>query len=130
MSAPICSLAMQLVGAAPPAPEVAVVHAPLALLPAPFPAASFRKAAEAATAFNTLIAAVAADGAYLQQTLAPAAEYDDFTVRRTWMSLRSFQMSPHVLCTCAKVTHQGSWSRLVLWAYRLSHALHAHSPFR
>lgn len=72
---------MQLVGAGPPAPEAAVVHAPLAVLPAPFPAASFRKACDAAVAFNTLIAAVAADSEYLQRTLAPAAEYDDFTVR-------------------------------------------------
>lgn len=58
-----------------------MVHAPLAVLPAPFPAASFRKACDAAVAFNTLIAAVAADSEYLQRTLAPAAEYDDFTVR-------------------------------------------------
>jgi glutathione synthase len=57
-----------------------VVHAPLAVLPAPFPAASFTKACNAATAFNSLIAAVAADSEYLQRTLAPAAEYDDFTV--------------------------------------------------
>lgn len=73
--------ASQLVGVGPPAPEAAVVHAPLAVLPAPFPAASFRKACEAATAFNSLIAAVAADSEYLQRTLAPAAKYDDFTVR-------------------------------------------------
>jgi glutathione synthase len=72
---------MQLVGAGPPAPEAAVMHAPLAVLPAPFPAASFRKACGAALAFNSLIAAVAADSEYLQRTLAPAAEYDDFTVR-------------------------------------------------
>ena len=58
-----------------------MVHAPLAVLPAPFPAASFRKACDAAVAFNSLIAAVAADSEYLQRTLAPAAEYDDFTVR-------------------------------------------------
>jgi glutathione synthase len=69
------------VGAGPPAPEAAVVHAPLAVLPAPFPTASFRKACDAALAFNSLIAAVAADSEYLQRTLAPAAEYDDFTVR-------------------------------------------------
>ncbi len=75
------SPAVQLVGAGPPAPEAAVVHAPLSVLPAPFPAASFAKAAEAAPAFNSLIAAVAADSAYLQETLAPAAEFDDFTAR-------------------------------------------------
>lgn len=71
----------QLVGAGPDAPEAAVVHAPLSVLPAPFPEGSFRKACDAAPAFNALIAAVAADSEYLQRTLAPAAEYDDFTVR-------------------------------------------------
>ena len=69
-----------MVGAGPGAPEAAVVHAPLAVLPAPFPAASFAKACAAAPVFNALIAAVAADSEYLQATLAPAAEYDDFTV--------------------------------------------------
>ena len=33
-------------------------------------------------AFNTLMDRVAADGKYLEATLAAAAEYDDFTVRR------------------------------------------------
>ncbi len=56
------------------------MHAPLSALPAPFPEGSFRKACAAAPAFNALIAAVAADSEYLQRTLAPAAEYDEFTV--------------------------------------------------
>jgi len=70
-----------LVGAGPDAPPAAVMHAPLSVLPAPFPEASFHKAVSAAAPFNTLIAAVAADSAYLQETLAPAAEFDDFTAR-------------------------------------------------
>ena len=33
----------QVVGASPPAEDVSVVHAPIAVLPAPFPEASFHK---------------------------------------------------------------------------------------
>lgn len=57
------------------------MHVPISALPTPFPAASFAKAVAVAPVFNQLIAAVAADAAYLQRTLAPAAEYDDFTAR-------------------------------------------------
>ena len=69
-----------MVGAGPGAPEAAVMHAPLAVLPTPFPAGAFQRARDAAAPFNTLTDRVAADGAYLQSTLAAAAQYDDFTV--------------------------------------------------
>lgn len=69
-----------------------MVHAPLSVLPAPFPAASFRKACDAAPAFSLLIAAVAADSDYLQRTLAPAAEYDDFTVSCRAGALSTLQL--------------------------------------
>ncbi len=59
----------------------ALVHAPLAVIPVPFPRGSFEKARGAMTVFNALIDRVAADGAYLRRTLRPAAEFDDFTVR-------------------------------------------------
>lgn len=68
-----------LVGAGADAHPCAVMHAPLSVLPMAFPAASFAKALAVAPAFNTLIAAVASDFEYLQRTLAPAAEFDDFT---------------------------------------------------
>ena len=58
----------------------AVVHAPLAVVPVPFPRASFEQAYAAAPVFNALIDRVARDGAYLRRTLQPAAEFDDFTV--------------------------------------------------
>ena len=59
---------------------VALVHAPLAVHPTPFPLASFEKACRAAEPFNKLVDRVAADSGYLQATLAPAARVDDFTV--------------------------------------------------
>lgn len=73
------------------------MHAPLSVLPAPFPEASFHKAVSAAAPFNTLIAAVAADSAYLQETLAPAAEFDDFTVRSLWSSVCHLSLLPHLV---------------------------------
>ena len=58
----------------------ALVHAPLAVVPVPFPRRSFEQAYAAAPVFNALVDAVARDGAYLRATLRPAAEFDDFTV--------------------------------------------------
>lgn len=52
----------------------------MAVMPTPFPRASFTKAKRAAIVFNTLIDRVSRDDSYLQKTLALAAEYDDFTV--------------------------------------------------
>ena len=71
---------MQVVGAGAGTPEGAVIHAPLAVLPTPFPRDAFRRAYDAAAAFNMLTDRVAGDGAYLQSTLAAAAQHDDFTV--------------------------------------------------
>ena len=56
------------------------MHAPLTVLPAPFPRGSFEKAKAAMELFNTLIDRVSRADDYLQSTLRPAAEYDDFTV--------------------------------------------------
>ena len=61
-------------------PSVGIVHAPLAVMPMPFPRASFMKAKRAATVFNKLIDRVSLDAQYLQSTLAAAAQFDDFTV--------------------------------------------------
>ena len=59
---------------------LATMHAPLTVLPAPFPRDSFEKAKSAMEVFNKLIDKVAQDDEYLQATLRSAAEYDDFTV--------------------------------------------------
>ena len=61
-------------------PSVGIVHAPLAVMPMPFPRASFMKAKRAATVFNKLIDRVSLDAQYLQSTLAAAAKFDHFTV--------------------------------------------------
>jgi hypothetical protein len=73
---------LQVYGAGLADPEVAVVHAPLALLPARYPRGAFLAAKAAATTFNSLVDAVAGDDAYLAATLEPAARHDAFTVRR------------------------------------------------
>ena len=62
-------------------PACALVHAPLTVLPTPFPADSFARAKAAMTVFNLLMDAVSRDADYLQRTLAKAAQHDDFTVR-------------------------------------------------
>ncbi|WIA42733.1 hypothetical protein OEZ86_008676 [Tetradesmus obliquus] len=71
-------LVVGLGGTAPPA---ALIHAPLSLLPVAFPASRFQQAKAAMTTFNTLIDRVAADEAYLFDTLALAGQQDDFTGR-------------------------------------------------
>ena len=71
---------MQIVGAGISEKPLATMHAPLTVLPAPFPRKSFDKAKAAMQLFNTLIDRVSQDDQYLQTTLRPAAEYDDFTV--------------------------------------------------
>ncbi|KAK9802971.1 hypothetical protein WJX73_001532 [Symbiochloris irregularis] len=58
---------------------VALVHAPVAVLPTPFPRASFEKAQRAMQAFNLVTDRITRDPTYLQQTLASAAALDKFT---------------------------------------------------
>jgi len=57
----------------------AVVHAPFSLLPTAYPRDAFEKGVAAAPLFNTLMDAIASDTTYLQEVLATAALYDDFT---------------------------------------------------
>ena len=71
---------MQLVGAGDELRPRAAIHAPLSVLPVPFPRASFDKAKAAMRIFNKLIDRVSRDGAYLKATLQAASEFDDFTV--------------------------------------------------
>ena len=58
----------------------ALVHAPLSVFPVSYPRASYEKSQAAMPVFNSLIDRISRDSEYLQQTLAPAAEFDDFTV--------------------------------------------------
>ncbi len=71
---------MQLVGLGDDGRPRAAVHAPISVLPVPFPRDSFEKAKKAMQIFNTLIDRVSRDGAYLRSTLRAAAEFDEFTV--------------------------------------------------
>eukprot|EP00775_Hariotina_reticulata_P013551 gene13551-13678_t len=71
-------LVVGLGGTAPPA---ALIHAPLSLLPVAFPDSRFEQAKAAMQAFNVLIDRVAADEAYLTDTLTKAAKQDSFTCR-------------------------------------------------
>lgn len=66
-------------GAGLDSPASAVVHAPLALLPTPYPRGPFEQAVQAAPIFNILMDAIAAEDEYLQSVLAAAAVQDDFT---------------------------------------------------
>ncbi|KAK9917481.1 hypothetical protein WJX75_004845 [Coccomyxa subellipsoidea] len=59
----------------------ALTHAPISVVPVPFPKDSFEKARAAMHVFNQLIDRVSSDGEYLQRTLQPAAEFDDFTAK-------------------------------------------------
>ncbi|CAL8463402.1 g2936 [Coccomyxa elongata] len=59
----------------------ALTHAPISVVPVPFPRDSFEKARAAMQVFNKLIDRVSRDGEYLQHTLQPAAEFDDFTAK-------------------------------------------------
>ena len=74
------TIILQIFGAGLSEKPLATMHAPLTVLPAPFPRKSFDKAKAAMQVFNTLIDRVSQDDEYLQTTLQPAAEYDDFTV--------------------------------------------------
>jgi Eukaryotic glutathione synthase, ATP binding domain len=82
------------------APEAAVVHAPVSVLPTPFPRRSFTQAVAAMPAFNSLIDRVSRDEQYLHQTLAPAAQYDDFTVR--YCNKKQHRSSS--VCACRALT--------------------------
>lgn len=70
-----------IVGAGIADKPLATIHAPLTVLPTQFPRGSFAKAKAAMQLFNTLIDRVSQDEEYLQTTLRPAAEYDDFTAK-------------------------------------------------
>jgi glutathione synthase len=63
------------------AQEGTLTHAPLSLLPTPFPAAAYAQAMRLAAPFGELMAAVAADADFLRTTLAGACANDEFTRR-------------------------------------------------
>ncbi|XP_024545766.1 glutathione synthetase, chloroplastic isoform X1 [Selaginella moellendorffii] len=60
-------------------PGVGIVHAPVALLPSPFPEALFQQALNLGSHFNTLVDRVSSDSDFLEQTLAKTRTADPFT---------------------------------------------------
>lgn len=72
---------------------MATVHAPLALLPVPYPQQTFLQAKQAAKVFNLMIDRVAQDEQYLTQVLAAAAQYDEFTVGAGRLGREAVRMS-------------------------------------
>jgi len=72
---------LQVCGAGLPDIPVALVPAPISLLPVTYPRDTFMQAKRAAIAFNSMIDAVSRDDEYIRRVLEPAARFDDFTVR-------------------------------------------------
>ena len=68
-------------GAGNPDLPVALVPAPVALIPVTYPRETFVLAKRAATAFNSMIDAVSCDEDYLRSVLEIAARHDEFTGR-------------------------------------------------
>jgi len=64
---------------APPPPLA--THAPISLVPTPFPRAAFEHARALQPAFNRLVHAVSRDRAFLDEVVASLAGVDDFTAR-------------------------------------------------
>ncbi|XP_020211701.1 glutathione synthetase, chloroplastic [Cajanus cajan] len=62
-------------------PGVGLVHAPLALLPAPFPEKEWREASELAPIFNHLVHRVSSDATFLHESLFRTKKADEFTSR-------------------------------------------------
>ena len=56
-------------------PGVGLVHAPLALLPTPFPEKQWREANELAPIFNELVDRVSLDATFLQESLSRLITY-------------------------------------------------------
>ncbi|KAF8665999.1 hypothetical protein HU200_054088 [Digitaria exilis] len=62
-------------------PGVGLVHAPISLLPARFPASFWKQACELASIFNELVDRVSLDGEFLQSALSRTKQVDEFTAR-------------------------------------------------
>ncbi|KAL2345728.1 hypothetical protein Fmac_007013 [Flemingia macrophylla] len=62
-------------------PGVGLVHAPIALLPAPFPEKEWKEASELAPIFNQLVDRVSSDATFLHQSLSRTKKADEFTSR-------------------------------------------------
>ncbi|CAJ1960909.1 unnamed protein product [Sphenostylis stenocarpa] len=62
-------------------PGVGLVHAPVALLPTPFPENQWREATELAPIFNELVDRISLDATFIHQCLSRTKKADEFTSR-------------------------------------------------
>lgn len=62
-------------------PGTGLIHAPISLLPSPFPGEHFKQALELAPLFNELIDRVSMDDEFLQEALSRTKSADTFTAR-------------------------------------------------
>ncbi|CAH2044550.1 unnamed protein product [Thlaspi arvense] len=62
-------------------PGVGMMHAPIALLPTPFPEVYWKQACEVAPIFNELVDRVSLDGKFIQDSLSRTKKVDIFTSR-------------------------------------------------
>nr|QWJ73371.1 glutathione synthetase 2-2 [Isatis tinctoria] len=62
-------------------PGVGMTHAPIALLPTPFPENYWKQACEVAPIFNELVDRVSLDGKFIQESLSRTKKVDAFTSR-------------------------------------------------
>ncbi|CAH8357144.1 unnamed protein product [Eruca vesicaria subsp. sativa] len=62
-------------------PGVGMTHAPIALLPTPFPESFFKQACEVAPLFNELVDCVSLDAKFIQDSLSRTKKADIFTSR-------------------------------------------------
>ncbi|CAN8255708.1 unnamed protein product [Cochlearia groenlandica] len=62
-------------------PGVGMMHAPIALLPTPFPEIYWKQACEVAPIFNELVDRVSLDGKFIQDSLSRTKKVDVFTSR-------------------------------------------------
>ncbi|KAG2244043.1 hypothetical protein Bca52824_094112 [Brassica carinata] len=62
-------------------PGVGVMHAPISLLPTPFPESYFKQACEVAPIFNELVDRVSLDAKFIQDSLSRTKKADIFTSR-------------------------------------------------
>ncbi|KAG2316542.1 hypothetical protein Bca52824_019664 [Brassica carinata] len=62
-------------------PGVGMMHAPIALLPTPFPESYWNQACEVAPIFNELVDRISLDGKFIQESLSRTKKADVFTSR-------------------------------------------------
>ncbi|XP_039062832.1 glutathione synthetase, chloroplastic isoform X2 [Hibiscus syriacus] len=74
-------------------PGLGMVHAPIALLPTPFPESHWKQACELAPIFNELVDRVSLDGKFLQDSLARTKTADAFTSRLLDIHSKMLEMS-------------------------------------